>query len=373
MRIGVPKEIKNNEFRVAITPEIAHELSSQGHDIFIEQDAGLGSGFTDKEYHKSGAIILPSPDKVFEQSQLILKVKEPQESERNLLNENHTLFTYLHLAPDPIQTNELISSRATCIAYETVIDETGRLPLLTPMSEIAGRMAAQAGANCLEKVNGGRGVLLSGAPGVAPADVLVLGGGVVGKNAAKIALGMGASVTIADKSLSILRSLEEYFDGKVKTLFSNKASLLAQLPASDLVIGAVLIPGASAPKLITKNDLALMRPGSVLVDVAIDQGGCFETSKPTTHQDPIFIIDEIVHYCVANMPGAVARTSTLALTNATLPYIQRLANKGVRSALEDDNGFLQGLSVTKGYLCNQQVAISQNIEAITLREALDLL
>lgn len=373
MRIGIPKEIKNNEFRVATTPDIVHELTTHGHEVYIETHAGIGSGFTNEEYSRAGACIVDTAQEIFAQAELILKVKEPQHSERQLLNESHTLFTYLHLAPDTSQTDELIASRSTCIAYETVEDSLGKLPLLTPMSEIAGRMAIQAGAHCLEKTQHGRGLLLSGAPGVAPANVLILGGGVVGKNAAKIAIGMGANVTIMDKSLQTLRNLEDLFGNDLRTLYSNRGAVLSSIEKADLIVGAVLIPGGSAPKLITKADLSLMQPGAVIVDVAIDQGGCIETSVATTHENPTFLVDQIVHYCVANMPGAVARTSTLALTNATLPYVLQLANQGVKAALGGDNGFLKGLNIVKGKLCNLEVATAQNKKATGLREALELL
>ncbi len=334
MRIGVPREIKNNEFRVAMTPDLALELSMHGHEVYIEHNAGIGAGFTDNDYIKSGAQILSLATDIFQQAKLILKVKEPQALEREMLNNEHILFTYLHLAPDPAQTKELIDSQATCIAYETVTDGSGQLPLLTPMSEIAGRMSIQAGAHCLEKSQGGGGVLLSGAPGVDRAKVLILGGGVVGKNAAKIAIGMGAEVTIMDKSIATLRELEAQFANALKTKYSNRHALLEQLPKSDLIVGAVLIPGDTAPKLITKDDLRIMQPGSVIVDVAIDQGGCIETSSPTTHEVPTFKVNNIVHYCVANMPGAVARTSTLALTNATSSYVLALANKAASRHLK---------------------------------------
>ena len=370
MKIGVPKEIKNNEFRVAMTPNIAHELCIRGHKVFIEHDAGIGSGFCDEEYRSAGAQILENAEQIFKQAKLILKVKEPQHGERLLLNESHTLFTYLHLAPDPTQTQELIDSGATCIAYETVSDSNGKLPLLTPMSEIAGRMSVQAGAHSLEKAQGGMGVLLSGGPGIAPANVLILGGGVVGKNAAKIAVGMGAKVTILDQSIPTLRLLEDQFENKITTIFSNRATVLEQLPKNDLIIGAVLIPGGAAPKLVTKADLQLMQPGSVIVDVAIDQGGCTETSKPTTHEAPTFSVDGVVHYCVANMPGAVSRTSTLALTNATQAYVIQLADKGIKTALTDSHGFAMGLNICKGKLCNKEVAEAQGLQTISLEDAI---
>lgn len=371
MRIGVPKEVKNNEFRVAMTPNIAHELYSHGHKVFIEKDAGLGSGFSNQEYLDAGSTVLESAVDIFHQANLILKVKEPQAWERSQLTADHILFTYLHLAPDLQQTSDLLDSKATCIAYETVSDAAGHLPLLTPMSEIAGRMSIQAGAHCLEKSQGGRGVLLSGAPGVEPARVLILGGGVVGRNAAKIAVGMGSDVTVFDKSIETLRTLESEFGNSIKTLYASRAALLKLLPHCDLVIGAVLIPGATAPKLITKTDLSQMKSGSVIVDVAIDQGGCIETSKPTTHEKPVFTINNVVHYCVANMPGAVARSSTLALTNATAPYVIELANRGCRKALEANPGFMKGLNIVNGELCNKNVAEAQNLKSISLEDALN--
>lgn len=361
MRIGVPKEIKDNEFRVGLSPSGTHELSTNGHDVFIETHAGSACGFKDEDYISAGARILSNASEIFRCSDLIVKVKEPLASERKLLSKRHTLFTYLHLAPDPLQTNDLISSKACCIAYETVTDERGTLPLLTPMSEIAGRMAVQAGAHSLEKPQGGRGVLLSGAPGVPRAEVLIIGGGVVGRNAAQIAIGMGANVTIIDKSVDVLRIIEQRFGSKIKTLYASETNLSAAIILADLVICAVLIPGAKAPKLIKRADLKTMKSGAVIVDVAIDQGGCCETSKPTTHSQPSFIVDGIVHYCVANMPGAVALTATLALTNATLPFIVELANKGVKQALSDNIHLANGVSVLNGMICCENVAKSQGL------------
>ncbi|MFL0798963.1 MAG: alanine dehydrogenase [Agarilytica sp.] len=355
MQIGVPKEIKNNEYRVGLTPAGVRELSERGHNIVVQQDAGLGIGFTDADYQQAGAQLATTAKQIFDAAELIIKVKEPQPEECLMLRENQILFTYLHLAPDPQQTKLLLQSGATAIAYETVSDEKGGLPLLAPMSEVAGRLSAQEGAACLKKAQGGSGVLMGGVPGVAPAKVCVIGGGVVGLNAAHIAMGMGADVTILDRSLTRLKQLDETYGGRIKTLYSTRESLEQQLAQSDLVVGAVLIPGASAPKLVTRDMLHLMKRGSVLVDVAIDQGGCFETSKPTTHENPVYMVDGIVHYCVANMPGAVARTSTLALTNATLPYVLALADKGLNALLENEY-FLKGLNIHQGLVTCDAVA-----------------
>ncbi len=355
MQIGVPKEIKNNEYRVGLTPAGVRELSERGHHILVQQNAGLGIGFTDADYLQAGAKIATAAKHIFDTAELIIKVKEPQPEECLMLRENQILFTYLHLAPDPQQTKLLLQSGATAIAYETVSDEKGGLPLLAPMSEVAGRLSAQEGAACLKKAQGGSGVLMGGVPGVAPAKVCVIGGGVVGLNAAQIAMGMGADVTILDRSLTRLKQLDETYCGRIKTLYSTRESLEQQLAQSDLVVGAVLIPGASAPKLVTRDMLHLMKRGSVLVDVAIDQGGCFETSKPTTHENPSYVVEGIVHYCVANMPGAVARTSTLALTNATMPYVLALADKGLNALLENEY-FLQGLNIHQGLVTCDAVA-----------------
>ncbi|MCW8194722.1 alanine dehydrogenase [Proteobacteria bacterium 005FR1] len=356
MIIGIPKEIKNHEYRVGMSPAGVRELGIQGHTILVETGAGEGSGFGDDLYRQMGAAIVDKAETVFEEAEMILKVKEPQPSECRQLSKGQTLFTYLHLAPDPEQTALLVESGATCIAYETVTDDRGGLPLLAPMSEVAGRMAIQEGAWCLEKARGGAGVLLGGVPGVEPADVVVLGGGVVGLNAARMACGLGAQVTILDRSLPRLKYIDELYSGRMKTIFSTTDAVERCLRSADLVIGAVLIPGAAAPKLVTREMLSIMKPGAVLVDVAIDQGGCFETSRPTTHQDPIYEVDGIVHYCVANMPGAVARTSTLALTNATLPYAMQLANAGVLNALRDNRHLLNGLNVHEGHITSQAVA-----------------
>lgn len=356
MRIGVPKEIKNHEYRVGLTPHSVAELTSLGHQVWVETLAGAAIGFSDGDYQAAGAQIAGDAAQVFAEAQLIVKVKEPLTAERARLRPEHTLFTYLHLAPDRPQTDELMASGATCIAYETVTDSHGRLPLLAPMSEVAGRMSIQAGANCLEKARGGRGVLLGGVPGVAPGKVVILGGGVVGSHALAMAVGLGADVTVLDKSVDALRRLDTQYASRITTLYSTRAALREQILAADLVIGGVLIPGAAAPKLISAEMVRQMQPGSVLVDVAIDQGGCAETSKATTHDNPTYVVDEVVHYCVANMPGAVARTSTLALNNATLPFVIALAEKGTRRALEDDPHLCNGLNVAKGVIICGSVA-----------------
>jgi alanine dehydrogenase len=348
MLIGVPKEIKNHEYRVGLTPAAVKEFVTHGHQVIVEVDAGTSIGFTDDQYVSAGAEMIADAKTIFDRAEMIVKVKEPQPNECKMLRKGQTLYTYLHLAPDPVQTELLVKSGATCIAYETVTDSRGALPLLAPMSEVAGRMSVQAGAHYLEKAQGGSGTLLGGVPGVAPAKVLVIGGGVVGKNAAKMALGMGADVTILDRSLGRLRDLDDIFNGQVKTVFSTVDAIEYYSSKADLVIGAVLIPGAAAPKLLTREHLKEMKEGSVVVDVAIDQGGCFETAKATTHQDPVYTIDGVVHYCVANMPGGVARTSTMALNNATLPFGLALANKGPKQAMLDDPHLLNGLNVHEG-------------------------
>ena len=350
MHIGCPKEIKPQEFRVGLTPAAAQEAVANGHTVTVETAAGMGAGFTDEDYIAAGAKIAATAAEVFAAADMIVKVKEPQAVERKMLREGQLLFTYLHLAPDPEQTKDLLASGATCIAYETVTDDRGGLPLLAPMSEVAGRLAPQVGAYTLQKANGGRGVLLGGVPGVAPGRVLVIGGGVVGTHAAKIAAGMGADVTVLDRSLPRLRYLDDVFGGAFKTAYASAANTIELARQADMIIGAVLIPGAAAPKLISKPQLSELKPGAVLVDVAIDQGGCFETSRATTHQDPIYEVDGIMHYCVANMPGAVARTSTLALGNATLPFMIALANKGWKKACADDKHLLNGLNVHAGQL-----------------------
>ncbi|MCM0613535.1 alanine dehydrogenase [Marinobacter sediminum] len=356
MKIGVPREVKNREYRVGMTPAAVHELCSHGHEVCVETNAGAAIGFSDDDYREAGAQILETAREVFEAAGMIVKVKEPQPEERAMLTSGHTLFTYLHLAPDKAQTDDLVKSGATCIAYETVTDQSGHLPLLAPMSEVAGRMSIQAGAHCLEKALGGRGVLLGGVPGVSPAKVTVVGGGVVGQNAAVMAIGMGAHVTVLDRSMEVLRNLDHLYGNRITTLFSTAQTLDQSVTESDLVIGSVLIPGASAPKLITRDMIRRMPEGSVIVDVAIDQGGCTETSKPTTHDEPTYIVDGVVHYCVANMPGAVARTSTLALNNVTLPFVAALANKGPVRAMKEDPHLLAGLNVFAGKVTYREVA-----------------
>jgi len=348
MLVGVPKEIKNHEYRVGMTPAAVKEFVTNGHSVVVETNAGTAIGFTDEMYIAAGAHIAATAEEIFAEAEMIVKVKEPQPNECKMLRKGQTLYTYLHLAPDPVQTELLIASGATCIAYETVTDDRGGLPLLAPMSEVAGRMSVQAGAHYLEKAHGGSGTLLGGVPGVAPGKVLVIGGGVVGINAAKMAVGMGADVTILDRSLPRLRQIDDIFNGQVKTVFSTVDAIEQYSSKADLVVGAVLIPGAAAPKLLNEEHIKAMKPGSVVVDVAIDQGGCFATSKATTHQDPVYIIDDVVHYCVANMPGGVARTSTMALNNATLPFGLALANKGPKQAMLDDKHLLNGLNVHEG-------------------------
>lgn len=372
MIIGVPKEIKNHEYRVGMIPASVREVLSHGHQVFVETNAGAGIGFSDDDYIAVGASILPTAADVFTQADMIVKVKEPQAVERAMLREGQILFTYLHLAPDFPQTEELIKSKAVCIAYETVTDNMGRLPLLAPMSEVAGRMSIQAGALVLEKSRGGSGLLLGGVPGVAPAKVVILGGGVVGANAARMAIGLRANVTILDRNLDVLRRLDQEFQGRANVVFSTEDAIENHVLNADLVIGAVLIPGAAAPKLVTEQHIKAMKPGSAVVDVAIDQGGCFATSHPTTHADPTFIVDEVVHYCVANMPGAVARTSTFALNNATLPYIIKLANLGYQRALSQDPGFLKGLNVIHGKVTCQQVAENFNLDYVDPAHALTM-
>lgn len=361
MLLGVPKEIKDNEFRVGMTPAAVYELTHHGHPVMVEKDAGLGSGLSDEEYRQAGATIVETADTIFARADMIVKVKEPQANERKMLRPGQILFTYLHLAPDLPQTQDLIVSRAVCIAYETVTSSTGGLPLLTPMSEVAGRLAPQVGAHALEKAAGGRGVLLGGVPGAPAADVVIIGGGVSGANAATVALGMGAQVTILDRSLDVLRRLAAQFEGRVRTIFSTRAAIAEHVKRADLVIGAVLVPGAAAPKLITRDMLRTMKPGAVIVDIAIDQGGCAETSKPTTHSHPTYVVDGVVHYCVANMPGAVARTSTFALNNATLPFTLALADKGWRKALAADAHLRAGLNVCEGQLTCEPVAIAHGL------------
>ncbi|WP_300549657.1 alanine dehydrogenase [Roseovarius sp.] len=364
MKIGCPTEIKPQEYRVGVTPNAAQEAVSQGHEVFIQSGAGLGAGFDDAAYVAAGAKIIDTAEEIFAKAEMIVKVKEPQPVERKMLREGQLLFTYLHLAPDPEQTKDLLASGCTAIAYETVTDRTGGLPLLAPMSEVAGRLAPQVGAWTLQKANGGRGVLMGGVPGVGPARVIVIGGGVVGTHAAKIAAGMGADVTVLDRSLPRLRYLDDVFGGTFNTGYSSAGLLEELLPLADMVIGAVLIPGAAAPKLVRRDQFAMMKPGAVLVDVAIDQGGCFETSRATTHQDPIYEIDGIMHYCVANMPGAVARTSTLALGNATMPFMLALAKKGWKQACADDPHLLNGLNVHAGQLTYEAVGTALGMKTV---------
>lgn len=356
MRIGIPKEIKDHEYRVGLTPGSVRELAAHGHQVLVQKDAGTAIGLTDGQYLAAGAELAGSPEEVFARADMIVKVKEPQPDECRLLRPDQALFTYLHLAADPRQAKLLIDSGVTAIAYETVTGPGGSLPLLAPMSEVAGRMSIQAGAACLEKSKGGSGLLLGGVPGVAPARVAILGGGVVGYNAALMALGLGAEVTVLDRSVDRLRHLDELFHGRVRTVYSTAETVETYVAGADLVIGAVLIPGAAAPRLVPRKMLKKMRPGSVLVDVSIDQGGCFETSRPTTHTDPTYVVDGIVHYCVANMPGAVARTSAFALNNATLPFVLALAGKGWRQALLDDPHLRHGLNVQAGAITCPPVA-----------------
>ena len=356
MRIGVPKEIKVHEYRVGLTPESTREFVAHGHSVLVETNAGIGIGSTDDDYRAAGATVAASPAEVYADAEMIVKVKEPQAAERRMLRPGQVLFTYLHLAPDPDQTRDLVESGAICVAYETVSDGHGGLPLLAPMSQVAGRLSIQAGAAALEREHGGKGILLGGVPGVAPAKVVVIGGGVVGENAIMMALGMGADVTVLDRNVDVLGRLARQFGPALKTVYSNRAALEESVVAADLVIGAVLIVGAGAPKLVTADMVRQMRPGSVLVDVAIDQGGCFETSRPTTHADPTYVVDGVVHYCVANMPGAVPNTSTYALNNVTLPYALALADKGYRAALGDNAAFREGLNVHAGKVTHQAVA-----------------
>ncbi|MCR6687446.1 alanine dehydrogenase [Pseudoxanthomonas sp.] len=370
MLVGVPKEIKNHEYRVGLTPAGARELSSRGHQVLVERGAGAGIGLADEAYEAAGAQIVESAAEVYGRAEIIIKVKEPQPSETALLRAGQLLYAYLHLAPDPEQTRALLASGCTAIAYETVTDDRGGLPLLAPMSEVAGRMSIQAGAHALEKAQGGSGILLGGVPGVKPAEVMVIGGGTVGLNAARMAMGLGAHVTILDRSLDRLKYVDELYGDRLTTIYSTRDAIEDRLPYTDLVVGAVLIPGAAAPKLVSRAQLKLMRPGSVLVDVAIDQGGCFETSHPTTHQEPTYEVDGIIHYCVANMPGGVARTSTFALTNATLPHALALADKGVAQALADDVHLRNGLNVHAGRLTYRAVADALGLPYTPAAEAL---
>ena len=365
MKIGCPTEIKPQEYRVGVTPNAAGEAVARGHEVIIQSGAGLGAGFSDADYVAAGVHILDTAEEIFAIADMIVKVKEPQAGERKMLREGQLLFTYLHLAPDPEQTHDLLASGCTAIAYETVTDDRGGLPLLAPMSEVAGRLAPQVGAWTLQKANGGRGVLMGGVPGVGPAKVVVMGGGVVGTHAAKIAAGMGADVTVLDRSLPRLKYLDDVFGGTFKNQYSTAGAAAEVIQQADMVVGAVLIPGAAAPKLISRAQLADMKQGAALVDVAIDQGGCFETSKATTHADPIYEVDGIMHYCVANMPGAVARTSTIALGNATLPFMLALADKGWKKACADDPHLLNGLNVHAGKLTYYAVGEALGIDVLS--------
>lgn len=370
MLVGVPKEVKVHEYRVGMTPASAREVINHGHKVVIETGAGAGIGATDDHYTAVGASIVDTAEEVFAGADMIVKVKEPQAGERALLRSEQILFTYLHLAPDPEQTKDLVESGAICVAYETVTDPHGGLPLLAPMSQVAGRMSIQAGAHCLEKEPGGAGVLLGGVPGVAPAKVVVIGGGVVGENAAYMAIGVGADVTVIERNVDTMRALVVRFGSSVKTLYSTALTIEEEVLEADLVIGGVLVAGAKAPKLVSRDLVSRMKAGSVLVDVAIDQGGCFETSKATTHADPTYIVDDVVHYCVANMPGAVARTSTYALNNVTLPFILAIADKGVATALSDDPHLMAGLNVHQGRVTYAAVAEDLGYEYVDPQTAL---
>ncbi len=373
MKVGVPTEVKTDEYRVALTPAGVRELSDAGHEVVVQRGAGVGSGITDADYQEQGATILPDADAVFAAAELIVKVKEPQPEEVARLEPRHLLFTYLHLAPAPELTEGLVDSGATCIAYETVTDPNGRLPLLAPMSEVAGKIATQAGAFMLERPLGGRGILLGGVPGVEAARVMVIGGGVVGMQAALIAIGMQATVFVYDRNIDRLRELDVAFGGRADTCFASTLAIEERLPEVDLVIGAVLVAGARAPRVITRAQLGLMKPGAVLVDVAIDQGGCFETSHPTTHSNPTYEVDGITHYCVANMPGAVPVTSTYALTNATMPYVVQLANSGVHAAVAANAGLKEGVNVVAGQVTNAPVAEAVGVPYVPVEEALGAL
>jgi alanine dehydrogenase len=372
MLVGVPKEIKDNEFRVGLVPSTVRELTANGHKVLVETNAGVGAGLTDDDYKAAGATIATKADDIFARADMIVKVKEPLAVERKKLRKGQILFTYLHLAPDRAQTDDLIASGVTAIAYETVTSAQGTLPLLTPMSEVAGRMAPHVGARCLEKENGGRGVLLGGVPGVPPADVVILGGGVAGTHAAIISAGMGATVTVVDRNPEALRRISNQLGARIRTVFSTRDAVEAVCRRADLVIGTVLIPGAAAPKLISAATVKAMKPGSVIVDVAIDQGGCAETSRPTTHSNPTYLVDEVVHYCVTNMPGAVARTSTFALNNGTLPFVLALADKGYRRALGEDPHLRNGLNVFEGKVTHRAVAGALKLKYTPPEEALRL-
>jgi len=371
MIIGVPKEIKNHEYRIGMAPAGVRELIHQGHQVLVQRDGGTAIGLTNELYEAAGATLIDTPEEIFATADMIVKVKEPQPQECAMLRPEQLLFTYLHLAPDPNQTRLLIDSGAVAVAYETVTDSHGGLPLLAPMSEVAGRMAIQAGAHTLEKAQGGNGTLLGGVPGVEPGKVVVIGGGVVGENAARMAMGLGADVTVLDRSIDRLKMLDNLYGPRLKTLYSTVESVEASVCSADLVVGAVLVPGAAAPKLVKRATLAKMKPGAVLVDVAIDQGGCFETSKATTHQDPIYKVDGIVHYCVANMPGGVARTATFALTNSTLPYVVALANKGYNAALLDDVHLRNGLNIYRGKVTCEPVARDLGYDYVPAEDVLN--
>ena len=360
MKIGIPRELKDHEYRVGMTPAGVRALADDGHEVLVEHQAGLGSGFGDDEYEQMGARIVPGPDEVYGGAEMIIKVKEPIEPEYDRMREGQILYTYLHLAPLPELTNVLIERKVSGIAYETITDARGGLPLLSPMSEVAGRMSVLVGATYLQRAHGGRGVLISGVPGVPPGDVVIIGGGIVGLNALKMAHGMRARVTVLEASADRMRYLDDIFEGTITTLASNQHNLEMAMERADLLIGAVLIPGASAPKLVTREMLPLMKTGSVVVDVAVDQGGCFETTRPTTHSDPVYEVDGIVHYCVANMPGAVPRTSTMALTNATLPYALEIAKKGVEEAVRGNRDLAHGMNTFNGHITCEPVALSQD-------------
>jgi len=372
MRIGVPKETKTHEYRVGLTPAGVQALAHAGHEVYVQKTAGEGSGFTDEQYVKAGGQLLDTADDVWKTGDMIVKVKEPIAPEYPRMRENQLLFTYLHLAPEFELTKQMMERKVTGVAYETITDRQGRLPLLTPMSEVAGRMSVQVGATYLEKMNGGRGILLGGVPGVPAANVVIIGGGIVGTEAAKMAVGLGAKVTIIDRNLDRLRQLDDIFLSKVQTLASSQYAIEEAISHADLVIGAVLVVGAAAPKLVTRDMLKLIPNGAVLVDVAVDQGGCFETTHATTHSNPTYYEEGVLHYCVANMPGAVPRTSTFALTNATLPYALDLANKGFEGAIKADPGLREGVTTYAGKLTYEAVATSQNLEYTPLNSLIDL-
>ena len=372
MKIGLPKEIKDNEYRVGLTPAGVNALVNAGHEVFVQKTAGEGSGFADDQYQKAGGKMLDTADEIWATGDMIVKVKEPVAPEYPRMRENQLLFTYLHLAPELELTRQMLDKKVTGVAYETITDRKGRLPLLTPMSEVAGRMSVQVGATFLEKMNGGRGILLGGVPGVPAANVVIIGGGIVGTEAAKMAVGLGAKVTIIDRNLDRLRQLDDIFLSKVQTLASSRYAIEEAISHADLVIGAVLVVGAAAPKLVTRDMLKVIPQGAVLVDVAVDQGGCFETTHATTHSNPTYYEEGVLHYCVANMPGAVPRTSTFALTNATLPYALDLANKGFEKAIKEDKGLQEGVNTYAGKLTYEAVATSQNLEYTSLSSLIDL-